>query len=362
MSKKSLTVYIGRFSIAHNGHFEVLLKALKESERVLVLVGSADRPRTIKNPWTAAERSIMLRSWYNQQVSGELNSLGQLLIEPIRDFPYNDSKWIAQVQDKVRAVESDPSKVWLTGCDRDDSSWYLQSFSYNLNLVEENREASKQLSATRLRHLYFGNTFEGNPVGPETMDLLLRSFVPSTTREFLETFKASSIYANLVHEYEVNMKRRAGRKRADGYAAVDLTVDSVVVQNGHVLLVKRRNAPGKGLWAFPGGYVDEGEWTSAASFRELDEETKIKVPPGLLRGSLKYDHWFEHPDRSLLGRTVTHAFCYVLPNVGELPKVKGMDDAEKARWFSFAEVLSMCDQMFDDHYDMFEYFLEKLGR
>jgi bifunctional NMN adenylyltransferase/nudix hydrolase len=39
----------------------------------------------------------------------------------------------------------------------------------------------------------------------------------------------------------------------------------------------------------------------------------------------------------------------VLPD-GELPKVKGSDDAEKARWVPIAEVKS--EECFEDHYDM----------
>ena len=41
------------------------------------------------------------------------------------------------------------------------------------------------------------------------------------------------------------------------YAPTFVTTDAVVIQSGHVLLVKRRTAPGKGLWALPGGFLKE---------------------------------------------------------------------------------------------------------
>lgn len=46
------------------------------------------------------------------------------------------------------------------------------------------------------------------------------------------------------------------------------------------LLIQKRNIePGKGLWAFPGGYMELGEtWQEAAS-RELKEEVGIIIPP-----------------------------------------------------------------------------------
>ena len=83
--------------------------------------------------------------------------------------------------------------------------------------------------------------------------------------------------------------------------------------------------------------------------RELREETGIKVPAPVLRGSIQGNRVFDAIDRSARGRTITHAFKIVLPD-GELPKVKGSDDAEKARWVPIAEVDSA--ECFEDHYDI----------
>ena len=62
---------------------------------------------------------------------------------------------------------------------------------------------------------------------------------------------------------------------------------------------------------------------------EVFEETKIKVPEKVIRGSIKEMKNFDAIERSARGRTITHAFKIVLQD-GELPKVKGSDDAEKA--------------------------------
>ena len=42
----------------------------------------------------------------------------------------------------------------------------------------------------------------------------------------------------------------------------------------------------------------------------------------MLRGSLRERAVFDHPERSLRGRTITHAFQFVFPT-GELPAVRG---------------------------------------
>ena len=131
------------------------------------------------------------------------------------------------------------------------------------------------------------------------------------------------------------------------YKPIFTTVDACVVQSGHVLLVKRRAAPGKGLWALPGGFLNADEYVDDAVLRELREETGIKVPEPVLRGSVVCWDKFDHPHRSARGRTITFAYLIHLAD-GKLPKVKGADDAEKAKWVPIADVRR--DMIFEDHY------------
>ena len=52
---------------------------------------------------------------------------------------------------------------------------------------------------------------------------------------------------------------------------------TVIGDNNQVLLVKRGNEPGYGLWSLPGGYVDRGEIVEEAAAREVLEETGLSV-------------------------------------------------------------------------------------
>jgi ADP-ribose pyrophosphatase YjhB (NUDIX family) len=52
---------------------------------------------------------------------------------------------------------------------------------------------------------------------------------------------------------------------------------AVVVRDGAVLLVRRRNPPNAGTWGFPGGRIEAGEPLAAATLRELREETGIEA-------------------------------------------------------------------------------------
>ena len=53
---------------------------------------------------------------------------------------------------------------------------------------------------------------------------------------------------------------------------------------GRVILLRRGFAPGRGLWTFPGGFVDLGESVEDAARREVDEELGMAIELGALIG------------------------------------------------------------------------------
>ena len=57
-----------------------------------------------------------------------------------------------------------------------------------------------------------------------------------------------------------------------------------VTAAGEIVLLRRGFDPGKGLWTFPGGFVDLGETVEAAAQREAREEIRASVELGDLVG------------------------------------------------------------------------------
>jgi len=53
---------------------------------------------------------------------------------------------------------------------------------------------------------------------------------------------------------------------------------------GRLLLIRRRNEPGAGLWSLPGGRIEPGETGDQAVAREVREETGLSVTVGRLLG------------------------------------------------------------------------------
>ena len=61
-------------------------------------------------------------------------------------------------------------------------------------------------------------------------------------------------------------------------AAIPATPD------GRIILLRRGFDPGKGLWTFPGGFVDLGETVEEAARREAREEIQVSIELGALVG------------------------------------------------------------------------------
>lgn len=358
-SLRKLTILIGRFSPFHLGHEEVLLRALEKSERVLVILGSANQPRTPKNPWFEDERAASLFTWYASKFPTE----SKLVVRWVEDHPYSNPSWLAAVHAVVKEVHPGLDDVWITGADRDRSTFYLNEFpTFRQDIVAENREVSLLLSATSIRELYFGNRLNGRDLYDGELKRFLINLLPQTVFDDLMRFRQTP-------EYESMKRQHAAieQMKLDYGLGPFMTVDNVVVQSGYILLIKRAGAYGTGLWAMPGGFLELNEWLFDASIRELREETGLKVPEPVLRSSFVADHVFDKPDRSLCGRRISTTHLFKLPDyTGKsgriiLPDVKGQDDAKEAKWFPIDEALQMGRYIFEDHKSIIKIMLAKIG-
>lgn len=336
-------VFIGRFQPFHAGHLAVVQAGLRQAGHLIVLCGSAHQPRSTRNPFTWQEREAMLRAC----IAPEDQS--RLLVAPVMDSPYNDTGWLRSVQTTVQtlvrahhpAVAHAP-RIALIGHGKDQSQFYPQRFP---QWGAVNVENCAGVNATDIRNAFLG--VGDSAVSGQAYVQGAGAELPSPVRQWLNQFAATEQYQELKAEqaFITHYKRAWASVPYEPYF---VTVDAVVVQSGHVLLVERKARPGQGLLALPGGFVDPKERILDACLRELKEETRIKVPLPVLRGSIKRSDVFDEPYRSARGRTITHAFYIELDSGSELPKVKGGDDARTAQWVPLGELDPA--QLFDDHY------------
>jgi bifunctional NMN adenylyltransferase/nudix hydrolase len=349
MKSFKVACVLGRFQPFHNGHFALINRAFELAEHVVILIGSTEQPRTTRNPFTFEERSNMIRTALDQSIS-------RYSILSIPDSSYDLPAWQERVQQAVSSIVPFANKeTAIVGCNKDSTTYYLSLFP-QWKHIDPSKEGivDLEINATEVRKVLFS-------IAPAQEKFTIEELVPIQTANFLEDFVKTKEYKELQEEHQFLIKyQNAMRYRGAPYAPSMQTVDAVVIQGGHILLIKRGSYPGKGLGALPGGFVNPTEKLEDAVIRELIEETQIDVPEAILKSSIVTQRTFDDPHRDQRGRVYTQAFLIDLDNElknrikkwgtskSGLAKVKGGDDAAKAKWIPIAELNPL--KMYGDHY------------
>ncbi|MDO8955164.1 MAG: bifunctional nicotinamide-nucleotide adenylyltransferase/Nudix hydroxylase [Gammaproteobacteria bacterium] len=340
-------VFIGRFQPFHRGHLAIIQKALETCDKLIIVVGSINRARTIKNPWTFEERkALILAGLALNPLSPSLPHEGgggfKGVILGVEDQMYNEGVWNGSVKALVISNTSPLDSIVLIGHDKDETTYYLKAFPEWGRLELANY---CQLNATPIREQYFS--------GKEVIEI---EGLTQASQRYLSEFRNTQHYSELQQEFNYIKSYKASWSKAP-YPPMHVTTDAVVICNQHILLVQRGHFPGKGLWALPGGFLEQKEWIWEGLIRELIEETSIDLSVVQLKTYLVKTKVFDNPGRSQIGRVITNAGLFEITG-HPLPRIKAADDAAAAKWLPLSEFWQISDQLHDDHYFIVKYLLE----
>jgi bifunctional NMN adenylyltransferase/nudix hydrolase len=306
MSKNG--IFIGRFQPAHRGHIHALSIAASQVATLYIFVGSANQCRSIKNPWTYAERVYLLRTMLRS------NGVSNIEFVPMNDYPYSDTQWITDIRSAVEHLNI--GTPILFGHMKEGNT-YLKWFP---DWEYRNIESTYSINATKVRLDMF------NKVSSE---------MPSTVHEDNQYYsKEKELFANYPFKESLNFN----------------CADAILECQGHILLIQRGRAPGKGSWALPGGFKNANETFLDCAIRELIEETNIRVPEKVLRGSIVKTQLFDSPSRSFgIPRNTLAVYMRISANTdGSLPRANGADDAVDSKWVTLSDALNNY-ALYDDH-------------
>ena len=365
-------VFIGRFQPFHVGHHHVVVQALEHVSHLLVLVGSANRPRTSRNPFTAPERAAMIMASLTPEQASRVSVI------PLPDSCDELPVWVENVSAQAQMIyarqfPNEAANITLVGHKKDNTSFYLDLFPFwtSLDVVGLPADEGHILSATPLRNALLGSAsfwddllehdprikvqpflaqaaeryrphalawLDSNPAGvlPETIPHL-RQFVCS------DAFEEPCREAAYARHYRFPW-------RHSPYPPMFITADPVVFHDGHVLLIRRADYPGRGLWAIPGGFVEESEYLLEAALRELDEETSLGMDRNQLREMCFFHKVYDDPHRSVRGRVVDHAFGFRLPKDMPRPPAKINEESLDMDWVHISKLRS--EDCFEDHFSI----------
>lgn len=105
-------LFIGRFQPFHLGHLYLLKEILKENEEVIIAIGSAQLSHTLRDPFTAGERFIMIK----RALETNGVDLARVHILPIEDINRH-ALWVRHLETLVpifsRVYANEPLTVRL---------------------------------------------------------------------------------------------------------------------------------------------------------------------------------------------------------------------------------------------------------
>ena len=338
--KPQWAVCIGRFQLLHNAQLALVREGLRLAPRCAVVVGSAYQARSPPNPVTWQERVEAIRLALDDDEKARVDFL------PLRDT-WDSKRWVRQARDAMAQLTgSDRTPVVLVGHRKDPTTEYLLDFA-GWPLHDVGRLGEVHGKALRAA-LYAGESLEATLAA-------MASQVPPSMLDFLRSWGQLPFLPKLREEW-AELALEHDKWAMAPYPPVFVTVDAVVRIADEVLLIRRGRAPGKGLLALPGGFIEQRETAYQSAVRELEEETGFALLPSEMEHACKAMRVFDHPDRSQRGRVITHAFYF---DLGERlrPEIAGSDDAAEARWVPIAELPSLEEQFHDDHFHILDAFL-----
>lgn len=344
-------VYIGRFQPFHNGHLHVVREGLLRANHLIIIIGSAHQSRSVRNPWTSSERELMLRECLTDDENN------RVICIHLKDTPYDDTRWVANIKGAVNGVIFDnfanttrcmllkrgmdtapTSTVAIIGCNKDQTSFYLRLFKQWVNIDIDN---VNDINATDIRTAFYLDGYKS------IVTAVRDNLIPSGVAEYLTFYLTNAVYSDLHNEFKFVTKYRESWAAAP-YSPTFTTVDCVLVKEGSLLLIRRKDYPGKDLLALPGGFINPDERLVDACVRELREETNINLSDDELKARISRRAVYDDPHRSARGRTITHGFLINLDDVIGFPTITAGDDAKEAAWYPINKLSA--SEMYEDHY------------
>lgn len=310
--RKKTGLFIGRFQPFHNSHLECLKQIAKETENIIIGIGSAQHSHTKENPFNINERQIMV------EMSVRKN-LEHYIIVPIPDIG-NYSRWVEHVEQLCPHFD-----VAYTG--NVIVRELFEKKGYEVKTPETPNNPVRFASASEIRRrISRGENW--------------RDYVPPETYAVIKDIKGEERIKDIYGKDRLLFPR----------TAADIVIESYNTEKEFqgIILIRRKYAP-KGI-AFPGGMQEYGESIEQTAVREAKEETGLDVI------ALEPLEFRSEPKRDPRGHTNSMVFiarAYGHPKRGS--------DAKEVYVLNPEKINRLKAQMVFDHASIWESYLKKRG-
>ena len=358
----NIGIFIGVFQPFHLGHLETIKRALANGvEHILILMGSADRSRSINHPFNFDERFEMIGLALREAFGADAEGLCE--VYSLDDHLGNDHLWIQNVWEVVTArgagkhtftmMSDGPYSYWFP--------WHLQptylaTVPHSLYKPDLTGAISVGSGPTPVDDLGVAischsttKSFFTNPANG------WEHTVPQSIAEWMTRFKEKEAFVDLQEEWQELL---SFREKIDsvGVPVAAHEVAVVVLNFGHVFV--SRPARAKYRMALPRTLVQNLETHHEACMRAVSAEprgefhnaidslTPVTVPP------------IAEPCTGQR-RKVEHVYLYELNETHLL--AGSPEDPNDGKFYRYSDLDELADQFFGEDYFLIQKAVEGMG-
>lgn len=153
MIKGKIGVFVARMQPLHKSHEFLIEQSMRENEKTYVFMGSADKSRTERNPFTIEERMGIFRKVFAEELT-----TGKIILVPLDDMSDetdtdNDKAWGQYLYDSiVRFTREKEFSLYYSDDPEIMLNWFTENLKKKINFrFFDRKKIFAELSATRIR-------------------------------------------------------------------------------------------------------------------------------------------------------------------------------------------------------------------
>ena len=185
-SIKKIAFMVMRLQPQHNGHTQLILKAMLENDQVIILLGSSQEKRTKRNPLSTPEKISLLKQTFGES--------SKLKIITIRDIgATTDQEWTNHVFDTIEKAGLKQPNRYYAG-DSVNASFFrniINPYAFEeIEVIEIDRFNSGLMSATDIRNSIYNGCNSWEKHVPPCIIQMIKDIYPE---ELINPFKIKKI-------------------------------------------------------------------------------------------------------------------------------------------------------------------------
>lgn len=159
---ENIGVFVARMQPLHKSHEFLIRQSLKENNKTFVFIGSADKSRNKRNPFTVEEREGLIRKVFFEELMS-----GKLYIERLNDLTNEDDKendkvWGKYLYDNItKVIQQNTFSIYYSDDPSIMLNWFTDDLKEKINFrFFDRKKLFSELSATKIREALLTNNEE----------------------------------------------------------------------------------------------------------------------------------------------------------------------------------------------------------